>query len=146
MKHIGDFLRNACAYTVAFLLFFYLIGLSDTVTNGDISFGRFGLVLAFGSLISLSNFLFRIRINRVYTVILHYAALLLSFVLLFVVTDVLSSNSASSFIAIVIFTVLYALIFTAVYFIKKLFYGKAEKAAALAKRKNYSQRFGGKAG
>lgn len=147
MKHIGDFFRNACAYTVVFLTFFYLVSLSDTVTNGAIPFGRFGLILAFGAIISAAGFLFRIKINKVYIVIIHYSALLLSFIVLFVTTKVLSSNSSSTFVAIIAFSILYALLFVAVYFAKGFFYGRYGKKRAvieMKKKADYKPRFNGK--
>ena len=147
MKHIGDFFRNACAYTVVFLSFFYLVSLSDTITNGAISFGRFGLILAFGAIISAAGFLFKLKINRVYAVIIHYSALLVAFILLFVTTKVLSSNSSNTFVAIIAFSILYALLFVAVYFAKGFFYGRYGKKRAvieMKKRAEYKPRFNGR--
>ena len=147
MKHIGDFFRNACAYTVVFLSFFYLVSLSDTVTSGAISFGRFGLILAFGAIISAAGFLFKLKINKLYVVIIHYSLLLLSFILLFVTTKVLSSNSSSTFVAIIAFSILYAILFVAVYFAKGFFYGRYGKKRAvneMKKRAEYKPRFNGK--
>ena len=147
MKHIGDFLRNACAYTVVFLSFFYLVSLSDTITNGAISFGRFGLILAFGAIISAAGFLFRLKISKAFIVIIHYSALLVSFILLFVTTGVLSSNSSSTFVAIIAFSILYAILFVAVYFAKGFFYGsygKKKVAIEMKKKAEYKPGFNGK--
>ena len=147
MKHIGNFFRNACAYAVVLLTFFYLVSLSSTVTNGSISFGRFGLILAFGTIISAAGYLFNIKINKVYLVMIHYSTLLISFILLFVSTKVLSSNSSNTFVAIIAFSILYAILFTAVYFVKGLFYGrygKARVALEMKKKAEYKPRFNGK--
>lgn len=147
MKHIGDFFRNACAYTVVFLTFFYFVSLSDRVSNGAISFGRFGLVLAFGAIISAAGFLFKLKINKVYTVIIHYSVILVSFILLFVTTKVLSSNSSSTFVAIIAFSILYVLLFVIIYFVKGFFYGKYGKKRAvieMKKKAEYKPRFNGK--
>ena len=147
MKHIGNFLRNTCTYTVVFLTFFYLISLSDAVTNGAILFGRFGLILAFSAIISASDFLFKLKVNKVFIVIMHYSLLLISFILLFVTTKILSSNTASEFVAIIVFSILYAIISLAVYFLNGLFYGRYGKKRAvleMKKKAEYKPRFNGK--
>ena len=149
MKHIANFFRSTCTYTVVFLTFFYLISLSDAVTNGAISFGRFGLILAFSAIISALGFLFKLKINRVYIVIMHYSVLLISFILIFVSTKILSSNSASEFVAIIAFSILYAITSLAVYFLGGFFYGRYGKKRVVLdskKRAEYKPRFNGKEG
>ena len=119
MQRIGNFIKAACTYTVVILFFFYLFALTNGFDETSIGFGRFGLVLLFGAIISLADLIFTMKISRFFTVILHYCVLLFAFIVVFLVSGVLGSSGAKIFISAIVFTVLYAVLFTAIYFSKK---------------------------
>ncbi len=131
MKRIEGFIKTACMYTVAILFFFYVFAVSSGFDQTAIGFGRFALILLFGAIIALAEYIFLIKISRVYTVLLHYCILLFAFIIVFIASGVLGTAGAKIFISAIIFTVLYALTFVAVYFGKK---GIAKLDAKLDKR------------
>ncbi len=131
MKQIERFIKTACMYTVAILFFFYVFAVSSGFDQTAIGFGRFALILLFGAIIALAEYIFLIKISRVYTVLLHYCILLFAFIIVFIASGVLGTAGAKIFVSAIIFTVLYALAFVAVYFGKR---GIAKLDAKLDKK------------
>ena len=119
MQRIEKFIKSACTYTVLILLFFYLFAVTNSFDETSIGFGRFGLILLFGAVIALADFIFTMKISRLYTVLLHYCVLLFSFIVVFLVSGVLGDSGSRIFISAIVFTLLYAILFVAVYFCKK---------------------------
>lgn len=119
MQRIEKFIKTACAYTVAILIFFYLFAVTNSFDETAIGFGRFGLILLFGIVIALADYIFTMKISKLYTVLLHYCVLLFAFIVIFLISGVLGDSGSRIFISAIVFTILYAVLFAAVYFFKK---------------------------
>ena len=119
MQRIEKFIKTACTYTVVILFFFYLFAVTNGFDETSIGFGRFGLVLLFGVVIALADFIFTMQISKLFTVLLHYCVLLFAFIVIFLASGVLGSAGSRIFISAIVFTILYAILFAAIYFGKK---------------------------
>ena len=119
---------KASAYAVLIVTLFFLFTLITNFTEAAMKIVTFILILLFGLIISLADFIFGIeRINKGLRVLIHYAALLATFIVIFVVFGNIGSAGGGAVIsAVFIFTVLYAIVFLIVYFAKKSV-GKADK-------------------
>lgn len=113
MKKIKSIVLNSTAYTVVILVLFYVYALIGNLTHPAITFGTFLIILLFGFVISLANMIFEIdRLHYVLKLLIHYAALLVAFIFVFIIAGKLSiTGIASVFSAIIIFTILYGVIY-----------------------------------
>ena len=111
---------NSTAYTVVILMLFYLYALIGNLTHPAITFATFLIILVFGFIISLANMIFSIKkLHYMLKLLIHYSALLLAFIFVFIIAGKLSlSGIASVFSAIIIFTFLYAVIYVISYGVK----------------------------
>ena len=121
MKRFEKLMLSTTAFTVLILFFFYLFAVIGGFTEPLISFPTFLLILGFGFIISVSSLILKVeRIKKSLRVLVHYASLMLAFTVVFIISGNLSSGGTPViFSAIVVFTFLYAVIFTASYFVKK---------------------------
>ena len=122
MKKIREIFQGACGITVFTLALFYLFAAISKLSTPRIGFGMFGLIFGFSCLIRLANELLSLeRMHMLLRIAIHYTALLISFCVVFITSGNIAGNGAAAvFSAIAVFTFLYALLFTAIYFIKKL--------------------------
>lgn len=120
MEKIKSIVLNSTAYTVVILLLFYIYALIGNLTHPAITFGTFLIILLFGFVISLANMIFGIkRLHPALRLLIHYAALLVAFIFVFVIAGKLAINGiASVFSAIIIFTILYGVIYAISYGVK----------------------------
>lgn len=120
MEKIKSIILSSTAYTVVIILLFYIYALIGNLTHPAITFGTFLIILLFGFVISLANMIFKIdKLHYAIKLLIHYAALLISFIFVFIIAGKLSiSGIASVFSAIVIFTFLYAVIYAISYGVK----------------------------
>ena len=119
MKRIEGFLKSSCAYTVVILAFFYAFAAANNFGGNGISFSRFALIFLFGAVIAAAEYIFLLKINRVISVILHYGVLLFAFSMIFLASGVIGNAGSKVFTVLVIFTLFYAFLFTAVYLVKR---------------------------
>ena len=121
MKRIENLLLKACGYTLLILTLFYLVALLGEFTVAAIDFHTFALIFVFGVIISaVSLILYVEKIKPIFRVLIHYATLLVSFFVIFLFAGKLNAGGSSVvFSAIIIFTVLYAVIFTITYLIRR---------------------------
>ena len=108
-------------YAVLILFLFYLFTSISGFAEAKIGFGMFGLILLFSALISLANtLLYTKKLSRAARIIIHYASLLVAFSVIFIGSGNISTQGAAAiFSAVIIFTVLYAVVFVIAYFAKK---------------------------
>ena len=120
MEKFKNIVLNSTAYTVVILILFYLYALIGNLTHPAITFGTFLIILLFGFVISLANMIFSIeKLHYALKLLIHYSALLLAFIFVFIIAGKLSLDGiASVFSAIIIFTVLYAVIYAISYGVK----------------------------
>ncbi len=117
MRLIKKFLLNACLYTVLILTLFYLFALISDMSESVISISKYFTILAFGAIISASVLIFETKISAFYKYLINYGALLAAFCTLFLSSESGSNNVvARVFAAVVIFTIVYALVLLFRYF------------------------------
>lgn len=128
MKRVENLVLKGCAYTVLITVLFFLFTLLTDFTEAAMTIGTFMLIFLFGVLISLANLLLELLpLRTVLKVMIHYATLLVTFVVVFIINGRIALGRASAvFSAIVLFTFLYAFFFLVAYFIKKSI-GAADK-------------------
>lgn len=121
MKKLENLLLKACGYTIITMALFYLVALIGEFTKAAIDFQTFALIFLFGIVIATAGLILEIRSMRlVFRIILHYFVLLIAFFFVFLFAGKLGTAGTSViFSAIVVFTFLYALIFTITYLIKR---------------------------
>ena len=154
MKKFEEHLLKCTGYTVIILFLFYLFAATGDFTHAAITFPTFVTIFAFGAVISAAEIVLNLKsLKQWLRIVIHYAALLLAFIVVFVITGNLKDGGTGLiFSSIIIFTFFYALIFAIVYFIRKAL-RKAEGKTAkkktntkkTAKKPNapYTSRFGG---
>lgn len=122
MKIVENLVLKACGYTLSILLLFYIAGTISDFTNPFIDFKTFLLILLFGSLISLTEPVFGIKnLHPMLKVLIHYFVLFCAFTATFVISgNIAKRGAAAIFSSLIIFTFFYAIVFTAMYFIRKL--------------------------
>lgn len=123
MKKFENFLLRACGYVVLILSLCYaVVGISGSTESG-IPWHRFLLILAYGLLISGCDTLFSaLNFHKALKVAIHYIVLLSGFMVIFALAGNATNNATRIFVAVVIFTFLYALIWLLTLGIRKLIF------------------------
>ncbi len=121
MKRLENLLLKACAFTVLIVLLFFLFTLATDFTEAAITIGTFMIILAFGIIVAVANLVLDIKpLKFIYRLLIHYAVLLIAFIIIFVINGKVSTGGAAAvFSAVVIFTLLYAVFFIIAHFIKR---------------------------
>jgi hypothetical protein len=121
MKTLENIILKSCGYTAFILFLFYTAGTIADFTNPYIDFKTFLIIALFGTAISLSELILKLKSFNVFLkVLLHYLVLFCAFTVIFVISGNISSKGPSAiFSSLIIFTFFYAIVFTAVYFIRK---------------------------
>lgn len=148
---VKDFVRkilvSTCVTCTLISVFFYFVAaivneVESLFDETAVTFRQFLLILLFSLLVALANRLLSVRkLHAALRILIHYATLLAAFLVVFVAAGKLKISGPSSvFLSIMIFTVLYAVCFTAGYFLLRLF------GAIPSKKKNeepaaYNPRF-----
>lgn len=121
MKHLRSILTGGCVFTTVITLLFsivaFIINRSEG-TYGKVSLpvSQFLLILLFSFVIAAANHVFFLRrLHTALRLLIHYAALLVAFIFIFVVAGNLHiTGPASVFISIFVFTVLYGVMMAVV--------------------------------
>lgn len=101
---------RGCALTALITLFMFLIASVGSDLNG-ITLTQYLLIFAFSMLISLSGEIYALRfIHILLRILVQYAALLVSFLVLFIKTGKIAANANSVLIYILLFTLIYAVV------------------------------------
>ena len=121
MRKIEKILLYASAFAVIIGALFYAFAKISGITEARIGFLQFFTIIMFGLIISIVNMIFDVKFIHVFLrFFIHYATLLTAFAIIFIANgNINSEGPAAIFSAIVIFTFLYAIIFTIVFFVKK---------------------------
>lgn len=137
MKRIENILLRACGFTILITLLFYVIAFVGQLTEPRIKFGTFALIFAFSVVISLANTVLKMnKPSFLWRILIHYSALLVSFSVIFIISGNIKSEGPGGILsAVIIFTFLYAIVFTLSYLIIK---------AVRASDKGLDMRRGGK--
>ena len=124
MKRVENLILKSCAYTVLIAVLFFLFTLATSFTEAALTIGTFMIILLFGAVIAFSNLILELLPLKTFLkVLIHYATLLIAFIVIFVIKGRISAvNTAAIFSAIIIFTFLYAFFFLVAWFIRKSIY------------------------
>lgn len=115
MKHFKSILANGCVFSTVITLIASVVALIVDRAEGlfkevSLPVSQFLVILAFSFLIAAANRILTLRrMHAALRLLIHYAALLVSFLFIFVLAGNLKITGADSiFIAVFLFTVLYA--------------------------------------
>lgn len=142
MKQLKEILLGGTGFASVIMILYYLIAnLVIGATGGDaveVSGGRFMMILAFGMLISVANYLYGIMsLNTAIRIIIHYALTLVGFALVFIVGQSMEGHNPGAYVfsRILIFTVFYFVFVGAAALVKHLV-GKNKAQATSTARKS----------
>ena len=117
MKHLRSIFLGGCVFTTVITLLFSVVAFIINRAEGiygrvSLPVSQFLLILLFSFVIASANHVFFLRrLHTALRLLIHYAALLVSFIFIFVVAGNLHiTGPASVFISIFVFTVLYAIL------------------------------------
>ena len=121
MRRIYKIFLTGCGYTVLILSLFYLFAAVSGFVSQAIAPGQFALILTFGFIISLAEFMYEeLKLKKIFKCLIHYAVLLTAFCLIFIVSGNISSQRPSAiFVSIIIYTLLYFMVWVIVRYVRK---------------------------
>ena len=146
MRRIHKIFLTGCGYTVFILAMFYAFAAVSKFISPAIAPKQFALILTFGFVISLAEFMYeQLKLKTVYKCLIHYFVLLAAFCSIFIVSGNISTKKpASVFIAIMLYTFLYFAMFAIVRFSRKAINAmddkleaKNQKSKECAQKKEY---------
>ena len=149
MKSIKSFIMEGCAYTVllSFVLYMFL-GITGVGSSG-VPFLKFLLVFGYGFLIPAARLLKeKLSAKPILATALHYATLLIGFIIVYLLNTSTSTNTNGNiFVAVFLFTLLYAAIYGVKALIKHYYDKKSPKGGKRSNTKKgssdtYTPRFG----
>ena len=118
MNRFKSIISRTGIYTVSLCLFLYVFALLISFSNATIDIGGFLVILALSFVLSAAQEVFTVKsLATPYKFLIHYCATLLSFVVIYVTRN--TTTATKVFIAIILFTIAYALICGIVYLIKR---------------------------
>ena len=108
MRKIERLLLTACGYSIFILTMFYVFAVLTNFTSPAIIPSQFALILLFGFIIALAEFLYNIlKLKQALRCFIHYGILLLAFCIIFIISGNIASKPSAVFVAVIIFTMLY---------------------------------------
>lgn len=118
---IKEFVSRTAVISVIITYFFFFLAQSIKADMIAISFSQYLLLFVFSLILSASFFIFRIPIAKPLCLLIHYAVTCVSFFVIFAATKKLSfPTTASLFVAIALYTLIYAAIFGILLLVKYL--------------------------
>ena len=137
MKKLESVLLFGCAYSILICAVFYAFAAISGFTDAEMSASRFFLIVLFGQVVSLANFVVRYAPWHVilkYAV--HYLALFVSFFFVFIIGGKISvKGGAAIFSSLVVFTFFYIIFWLIAFVIKKAYSSINKKAVSAGKSK-----------
>ena len=121
MKKIEKFLLTSTAFTVGVLFVFFLLSMAFGV-EAYLKFFNFFICLLIGFSITAANLIFKIPSLQIwFKVPIHYVALMALYIpFLYVAVPDFMERQSAVFVAVMIYTILYAILTVIVWGIKKL--------------------------
>ena len=121
MRRINKLFLTGCGYAILILTLFYAFAAVSNFVSRSIAPGQFALILAFGFIISLAEFMYgELKMKQALKCLIHYAVLLVAFYVIFVISGNISvQRPAAVFGAIVIFTALYFAVYAIVSLVRR---------------------------
>ena len=120
MKKIEETILKACGFSVLILLLFFAFAASTNYSSAFINFSTFAVIVGFGFLISLASLVLQIKkLNVIVRFLIHYTTLLIAFCAIFLsIGNIGSGSSSKVFVAIILFTIFYVVLFGISYLFK----------------------------
>ena len=147
-EFVRKILISTCVICTLISVFFYFIAaivneVESLFDETAVTFRQFALILLFSLLVALANRLLAVqKLHIALRILIHYATLLAAFLVVFIAAGKLNvSGPASVFLAVMIFTVLYAVCFVAGYFLLRLFGALPSQQAKPEEKPVYRSRF-----
>ncbi len=121
MRRINKIFLTGCGYAILILTLFYAFAAISQFVSQAIAPKQFALIVSFGFIISLAEFLYEeLKLKKALKCVIHYAVLLVAFCLIFIVSGNISVQKPSAvFVAVILYTALYFTIWVIVHFIRK---------------------------
>ena len=121
MRRIHKIFLTGCGYAVLILSLFYAFAAISKFVSQSIAPGQFILIVSFGFIISLAEFMYEeLKVKKVYKCLIHYGVLLAAFYLIFIISGKISAQKPSAvFVAIILYTILYCTVWAIVHFSRK---------------------------
>ena len=121
MRRINKLFLTGCGYSVLILSLFYAFAAISKFVSQSIAPGQFILIVSFGFIISLAEFMYEeLKVKKIYKCLIHYGILLVAFCLIFIVSGNISAQKPSAiFVAIILYTILYFTVWAIVHFARK---------------------------
>lgn len=121
MRRIHKMFLTGCGYAILILALFYAFAAVSKFTSTAIAPGQFALILVFGLIIALAEFMYeQLKLKKVFKCLIHYFVLLAAFCSIFIISGNISTKRpAAVFVAIILYTFLYFVIFAIVHFSRK---------------------------
>ena len=80
MRRINKIFLTGCGYAILILSLFYIFAAVSQFVSQSIAPGQFVLILSFGFIISLAEFMYEeLKVKRIYKCLIHYGVLLVAF-------------------------------------------------------------------
>ena len=118
MGRLKNIIFRTGIYAVSLCLFLYVFALMIKYANATIDIGGFLVILALSLVLSASQEVFTITsIPLPLKALIHFAATLISFVVIYVTRT--ETTPTKTFVAVILFTIIYAVVFLLTYFIKR---------------------------
>lgn len=145
MRRIHKIFLSGCGYAILILSLFYAFAATFKFISPEIAPKQFYLILTFALVIAIAEFMYeQLKVKTVYKCLIHYGVLFIAFLVIFVILGNISTQKASViFIALIIYTFLYFVIWTIVHFVRKAINRMDDKLEAKTKsakkteKKNY---------
>lgn len=121
MRRIHKIFLTGCGYAVLILTLFYAFAAISKFVSTAIAPKQFALILSFGLIIALAEFMYeQLKLKTVFKCLIHYGVLLAAFCFIFIMSGNISTKRPSAvFVAIILYTFLYFIIWTVVHFSRK---------------------------
>ena len=121
MRRINKIFLTGCGYAILILSLFYIFAAVSQFVSQSIAPGQFVLILSFGFIISLAEFMYEeLKVKRIYKCLIHYGVLLVAFCTIFIASGKISAQKPSAaFVAIILYTILYFTVWAIVHFVRK---------------------------
>lgn len=138
MRRINKLFLTGCGYAILILTLFYAFAAVSQFVSQAIAPGQFALILLFGFVISLAEFMYEeLKVKKVFKCLIHYAVLLVAFYLIFVISGNISvQRPAAVFGAVVIFTALYFTVYAIVHLVRRAINGADDSLDKRSEIKN----------
>ena len=153
MRRIHKMFLSGCGYAILILILFYAFAAMSGFNSQSIAFGQFALILTFGFIISLAEFMYEeLKVKKLLKCLIHYGVLLMAFYVIFILSGNIAANRAGAvFVAVIIYTALYFILYVIVHFTRRainraddhLDRKTAQKSAAANKKSTYKSLYGG---